>query len=341
MENEQTTPNTQDGQNDSSGEVKNQQSIPDAPTQQPKISAPETKPPQPTTEPSTPAQQKKSSGNGTAVIVVILAILVLGAGGYYYSKYVQKKNSDTEVTANTSVTASAGTASVESIISSLLYPKATIADQKQDSASAYKAQLTLNTPDNVPTIKDYYLKLAKTKSWAITRQGTVGDNNFYLTVTDSIFEAEIEITKYEGYDTTDIGINISGESLISTGILVSPTTSATSATATASVSTTAASSGDYVISDSDTRAISKSDLINLTPWQLKVARNEIYARRGREFVHKDLQCYFDNKSWYEIDPDFNESSLSAIENKNVATIKAYEDETSSPLASKDSGCNTN
>lgn len=341
MENEQTAPNTQDKQNDPSGEAKNQQPASDVPAGQPETSTTEAKPPQPTVAPSKPAEQKKSSGKGTVTVVVVLAILILGAGGYYYSKYVQKKNSDTGVTTNASVTASTGTLSVESVIASLLYPKATIADQKQDSASTYKAELTLNAPDNVTTIKDYYFKLAKTKSWTISRQGTSGENNFYLTITDGVFEAEINITKYDGYDTTDVDIDISGEGLISTGISVSPTTSVASTTTTTGTSTTTVSSSGYIISDSNTRVISKSELTSLTPWQLKVARNEIYARHGREFVHKDLQCYFSEKSWYEIDSGFSESSLSAVENKNVATIKAYEDETSSPLASKDSGCNTN
>lgn len=293
-----------------------------------------------------PTQQKKSSGKGTAAVVVILAILILGAGGYYYSKYVQKKNTQKSTTINATTTASvaAGTVSVESIITALLYPKATIADQRQDSASVYKAELTLNAPDDVATIKNYYLKLAKDKSWTISRQGTVGENNFYLTVADGVFEAEIEATKYDGYDTTDIGINISGESLISTGILISPTAVQSSGASTAvatKTSTTSTNSSDYIISNSDTGVITESELTSLTPWQLKVARNEIYARHGREFVHKDLQCYFAKKSWYKIDSGFNESSLSTTENKNVATIKTYEDETSSPLASEDSGCDTN
>lgn len=94
----------------------------------------------------------------------------------------------------------------------------------------------------------------------------------------------------------------------------------------------------FVIIDSNTRLITEADLTSLTPWQLKVARNEIYARYGREFVHKDLQCYFGAQSWYKIDSAFTESMLSGIDNKNVATIQAYEQKINSPLQSKDSGC---
>jgi len=106
----------------------------------------------------------------------------------------------------------------------------------------------------------------------------------------------------------------------------------------ASLSTSKVISGDYVISDSDTRLITEAEIRNLTPWQLKVARNEIYARHGRPFVHKDLQCYFATKSWYKVDEGFTESSLSVIENKNIATIKAYEEKINSPMLAKDTGC---
>ncbi len=106
----------------------------------------------------------------------------------------------------------------------------------------------------------------------------------------------------------------------------------------ASLSASKAISGDYVISDSDTRVIKEAEIRDFTPWQLKVARNEIYARHGRPFVHKDLQCYFATKSWYHADESFTESVLSTTENKNIATIKAYEEKINSPLASKDTGC---
>jgi len=117
----------------------------------------------------------------------------------------------------------------------------------------------------------------------------------------------------------------------------SPSATATP-TALPSLSTSKMISGDYVISDSDTRLIQEAEIRDFTPWQLKVARNEIYARHGRPFVHKDLQCYFATKSWYKIDESFTESSLSVIENKNIATIQAYEQKINSPMQAKDTGC---
>lgn len=94
----------------------------------------------------------------------------------------------------------------------------------------------------------------------------------------------------------------------------------------------------YVIPDSNSRIISESEIISLTSWQLKVARNEIYARHGRPFIHKDLQCYFATQNWYAVDSNYTEALLSYTENKNVATILNYEEKIGSPYLQVDSGC---
>ena len=144
---------------------------------------------------------------------------------------------------------------------------------------------------------------------------------------------------WKSYGSKLFGTKASPSSSLS--VSPSPTTSVSpSATpaASPSFSTSKVISGDYVISDSDTRVIKEAEIRDFTPWQLKVARNEIYARHGRPFVHKDLQCYFATKSWYKVDESFTESSLSVIENKNIATIKDFEEKINSPMLAKDTGC---
>lgn len=96
--------------------------------------------------------------------------------------------------------------------------------------------------------------------------------------------------------------------------------------------------GTYIINDSNSRVISESELYNLTPWELKVARNEIYARHGRAFVSKDLACYFASQGWYKTNSNFSDSMLSNVENQNVSIILNYEKKTGSPLMNNDSGC---
>ena len=83
----------------------------------------------------------------------------------------------------------------------------------------------------------------------------------------------------------------------------------------------------YVLANSDTELLKEEDLEGLSEEQCKIARNEIYARHGRQFNDEALQVYFDACDWYEgtISPDdFDEESLSEIEVANRDLIVEYE-----------------
>lgn len=83
----------------------------------------------------------------------------------------------------------------------------------------------------------------------------------------------------------------------------------------------------YIFYDSNSRYLTSSDLAGLSKWELRVARNEIYARHGRLFKDSDLQNYFNSCSWYNghISPDrFNENTLNKVEVYNIKFIKKYE-----------------
>ena len=85
--------------------------------------------------------------------------------------------------------------------------------------------------------------------------------------------------------------------------------------------------GDYMFAESSHRYLSNADLAGLTKDQLRIARNEIYARHGRRFAAADLQQYFDAKSWYRgtISPEaFQESVLNEFEKYNTQLILQYE-----------------
>lgn len=84
---------------------------------------------------------------------------------------------------------------------------------------------------------------------------------------------------------------------------------------------------EYILPDSAKRKLKKSDLKGLSKEELRIARNEIYARHGRMFDDKKLQKYFDSQSWYEGTvhaSEFSEDVLSSVEKKNVAFIKQFE-----------------
>ncbi len=87
--------------------------------------------------------------------------------------------------------------------------------------------------------------------------------------------------------------------------------------------------GGYIFADSDSRYLTIADLEKLTTEQLRIARNEIYARCGRQFDDGKLQKYFNGCSWYNgtIAPnDFNEETMfNNYEYTNVKFIKQYED----------------
>ncbi len=55
---------------------------------------------------------------------------------------------------------------------------------------------------------------------------------------------------------------------------------------------------DYILPDCATRYYTKDEIDGLTLEEIYVARNEIYARHGREFKTEELAEYFSEKSWY-------------------------------------------
>ncbi len=83
----------------------------------------------------------------------------------------------------------------------------------------------------------------------------------------------------------------------------------------------------YILPDSDTRYYTEDELRALTQDELRLARNEIYARHGRMFDAQDLQTYFESQPWYRgtIEPaDFSDNMLNDYEKANIKTIQAME-----------------
>lgn len=84
---------------------------------------------------------------------------------------------------------------------------------------------------------------------------------------------------------------------------------------------------EYIIKDSDLRYLKKEDLKHLDKKQLRLARNEIYARHGYIFKDRSLKKYFDSTDWYNgtIEADqFPDCLLNIYERQNVLCISAKE-----------------
>lgn len=86
---------------------------------------------------------------------------------------------------------------------------------------------------------------------------------------------------------------------------------------------------EYILPSSDVEYLSEYDLMGLSKDELKIARNEIYARHGRMFNDANLQAYFNSCSWYtpSISPEnFSDSMLNEVEIANRDLIVSYETE---------------
>jgi len=79
---------------------------------------------------------------------------------------------------------------------------------------------------------------------------------------------------------------------------------------------------DFLLPDSDRRLLTTEDLAPLTKDQLRIGRNEIYARRGWDFRTKAMETYFEQFDWYT--PSLGKIELSHIEQQNVDFIVKYE-----------------
>lgn len=83
----------------------------------------------------------------------------------------------------------------------------------------------------------------------------------------------------------------------------------------------------YIFPNSAEDFISYNDMKEKTDEELRLGRNEIYARHGRIFASTDLQEYFSQKTWYKgtIQADqFTDAMLSKMEQNNVAIIRNVE-----------------
>ncbi|MCP3136009.1 YARHG domain-containing protein [Pyxidicoccus xibeiensis] len=68
----------------------------------------------------------------------------------------------------------------------------------------------------------------------------------------------------------------------------------------------------------------KEALALLTPAQLRLLRNAVYARHGRVFQAKDLQDFFTQESWYQPDPAYTDARLTPEDQRHLELIQAAE-----------------
>ncbi|MGH9969048.1 MAG: YARHG domain-containing protein [Pyrinomonadaceae bacterium] len=84
----------------------------------------------------------------------------------------------------------------------------------------------------------------------------------------------------------------------------------------------------------ENKLISEQMLKGLSLHELRLLRNEVYARHGRQFRAAWLQQYFWSQPWYEQNEDFQDEQLSGSDKQNVETIVKYENRIHDELATK-------
>jgi tetratricopeptide (TPR) repeat protein len=77
-----------------------------------------------------------------------------------------------------------------------------------------------------------------------------------------------------------------------------------------------------LLPDSNVRHLTRPELQKLSAEQLQIARNEIFARKGRYFKDERLSSYFAKFAWYQ--PDTWDVPLNAVEQANVDLIASLE-----------------
>ncbi len=90
----------------------------------------------------------------------------------------------------------------------------------------------------------------------------------------------------------------------------------------------------YIFPESSIRYLEYGEVQGLSAEELRLARNEIYARHGRIFQDETLKTYFESKSWYTpqvpADQFSDDAMLSQIERDNIRLIQDVEAGTPAP-----------
>lgn len=96
-----------------------------------------------------------------------------------------------------------------------------------------------------------------------------------------------------------------------------------------------AETGEYFFPESSSRYLTDEEISVYNSDQLELAKNEIYARHGRQFVTDYIADYFNSKSWYQgtIDPDTFDAEQNSIFNEyelaNISKIAEWEEQKAS------------
>src|SRR5256886_1935817 len=82
------------------------------------------------------------------------------------------------------------------------------------------------------------------------------------------------------------------------------------------------------------KLIAETMLRGLSLHELRLLRNEIYARHGRIFKTMWIQQYFGSQPWYDPKEEFKDEDISGSDKTNIETIVAYENNLHNSISTK-------
>jgi hypothetical protein len=97
--------------------------------------------------------------------------------------------------------------------------------------------------------------------------------------------------------------------------------------------------GKYQIASE--RILSENDIANIDKYELKLMKNEIFARYGYIFKTPEMKAYFESQNWYKPKYDDVTSYLTEIEKSNIALINGTNDLDSNSQEDNSGNTNTN
>jgi hypothetical protein len=84
----------------------------------------------------------------------------------------------------------------------------------------------------------------------------------------------------------------------------------------------------------ENKLIAERMLRGLSLHELRLLRNEIYARHGRIFKTMWIQQYFGGQPWYDPKEDFKDEEISGSDKTNIETIVKYENKLHDSISNK-------
>lgn len=82
---------------------------------------------------------------------------------------------------------------------------------------------------------------------------------------------------------------------------------------------------EFMLPESNSRILEAEELSGMVKVELRIARNEIYARYGWQFESEELADYFEGKAWYAAGENVDDTVLSEVERANIALIAEMEE----------------